>query len=76
MAERRLVLYSPDGAEITYDPQCLHEVGRMDLSDLPNANAAAQLLVMVEERCNLGAWHDIGSVNLPCWADDDWKKGK
>lgn len=69
MNQRRLVLYGPNGAEITHDALRSHEVGRMDLGGIPNADASAPLLVMVQERCNMGTWHGIATVNLPCWDD-------
>lgn len=74
MAERRLVLYGPNGAEVTHDMARSHEVGRMDLSDMPNADACAPLLVMIEEQCSMGRWHAIGQVNLPNWDDNAWRE--
>ncbi len=46
----------------------------IDMSDIPNADARAPMLVRVEEQCDHGEWHVIGQTELLCWSDDSWKK--
>lgn len=64
MAERRLVLYQPNGAKVP---------GKwIDLRGVPNADARASLTLQVEQKCSLGHWHAIASpVVLPNYDHDD-----
>ena len=84
MSERRLKILSPNGALVFPDAERALMRGKreadlgppamIDLSDIPNANAAAPFEVVVEQRCDMGQWHQIGRVVLPCWSDDAWRE--
>jgi hypothetical protein len=66
MRVRRLLL--KDAAGWTIDPAKCH--GGFCLSGIPNANSTMPLQVVVEEQCDLLHWHQLNSVELPCWGSD------
>lgn len=81
---RRITIMQPNGtllypdatrAQIAGDPH--PELGApavIDVSDIPNADAAAPFEVTVEELCDHESWHVVGRVPLPNWADDAWRQ--
>lgn len=86
MAERRLVVLQPDGNPLYPEASRrlmkgerpgqfdLGPPASIDVSDIPNADTAAPFLLVVEERCNLERWHEIGRREVPCWSDDAWRE--
>jgi len=42
-------------------------VKTLDVSDLPNDNAAAPYALTLETRCDLGEWHQSQRTELAAW---------
>ena len=64
MAERRLVLYQPNGARVPGK--------EISLRGVPNADARAPITLQIEQKCSMDHWHPIASpVVLPNYAHDD-----
>jgi len=56
----RLVIYAPNGAPVgTADA--------IDLTGIPNADAAAPMRIVVERQCNMGVWHQIADGPMPLY---------
>lgn len=68
---RRLVIRDVNGALLAADALG-HPLAhwQIDLTGIPNANAAAVMTAVVQQQCNLGCWHDAESIALPCWGSD------
>lgn len=62
----RLVIYGPNGNRVAIRDR----IAGMDLTDIPNADAQAPLMVVVERECDLGHWHNIGHTPLPLYDVD------
>lgn len=63
---RRLVIRTPNGDNMTTPEDGLLTI---DLTGIPNANAAlAPLMTVVEEQCDLLGWHALTNGQpLPFW---------
>jgi hypothetical protein len=54
-----------------------HELGagnaphvQIDLTGVANINSRVPLAAFIQERCELGCWHNRDAVELPCWGSD------
>jgi len=50
----------------------LYRTCYVDLSDIPNADAANPLMMVIEEQCDRGQWHESNRAPLAAWNDDDY----
>lgn len=84
MSTQRLIVFQPNGQALYPDPTRAPRLGEkgtaslgqpaiIDMSDISNADAAAPLMLVVQKQCDLGRWHNVGQVEIPCW--DDTRKG-
>jgi hypothetical protein len=64
----RLVLVQPNGAQQGLEGRFIEGQSALDLTGLPNANAAAPIVVEIHQQCDMGSWHAVGRVDLPCWS--------
>jgi hypothetical protein len=64
---RRLLLM-----DMTGRPQ--PDYGVIDLTGVPNADATAPWQYVVQQRCDMGHWHNIGHGELANW--DHRRSGK
>lgn len=68
--QTRLVLRSADGSRLITPDQRL--VG-IDLTEIPNADAAAPLSLEVEQQCDLDHWHQVARQPLPNYDVQSWQ---
>ena len=67
--QTRLVLIDPAGSKLLTEDRRL--VG-IDLTDIPNANSAAPIMLSVEQQCDLDHWHQVGREALPPYDNEAW----
>jgi hypothetical protein len=46
---------------------------QIDLTGLSNGSARDPLRAVVQEKCNLDCWHDVGSAEVPLWSEPPWQ---
>lgn len=61
MTARRLVVKDVTGQIIGVP----HD--QVNLTGVENVNPMDPPVAVVQQRCDLGCWHDVSSVTLPCW---------
>jgi hypothetical protein len=63
----RLVLINPNGTQVGLAGRFREREAALDMTGLPNANAAAPMIIEVHQQCEMGSWHPVGRTELPCW---------
>lgn len=63
MTARRLVVRDVSDHSIRPGPP--HD--QIDLSSVPHASVNIPMVAVVQQKCELGCWHDISVTELPCW---------
>lgn len=63
--DTRLLVIGPNGVQVM-DPDNPARALALDLSATPNADARAPLMVVIQQLCSMGHWHQVGpQLELP-----------
>ena len=83
MSARRLVVASADGTilhpeatrrlmqrgERLTAEELAADAAVIDMTGIPNADTRTPLMLIIQEMCDHGMWHEVGKAAVPCWDD-------
>jgi hypothetical protein len=73
MKPRRVIAVYPLGDTVfvpSYPLTYMAHTDQINLTGVPNANAAMPLMLHIQQQCELGCWHTIDKMEIPPYGND------